>query len=75
MTAEQVLELLRRLPPRDRVRVIAKALPEIEEELPERPRPAKSPEGLWKDLGFDVTEEDIAEARREMWRNFPREDI
>lgn len=23
--------------------------------------------GLWKDLGIEITEEDIAEARREMW--------
>jgi hypothetical protein len=28
---------------------------------------------LWADLGVDITEEDIAEARREMWGNFPRE--
>jgi len=23
--------------------------------------------GIWKDLGVEITEEDIAEARREMW--------
>lgn len=23
--------------------------------------------GLWKDLGIEITEEDIAEARRELW--------
>jgi hypothetical protein len=26
--------------------------------------------GLWKNLNIHVTEEDIAEARREMWGNF-----
>lgn len=31
--------------------------------------------GLWSDLGVDITDEDIREARREMWENFPREDI
>ena len=36
-------------------------------------RPLRSVEGLWADLGIDITEEDIAEARREMWGNFPRE--
>ncbi len=36
-------------------------------------QPRRSVRGLWKDLGFDITEEDIAEARREMWGNFPRE--
>ncbi len=36
-------------------------------------RPLRSVEGIWADLGFDITEEDIPEARREMWGNFPRE--
>jgi hypothetical protein len=39
------------------------------------PRPRRSSEGLCADLGVDITEEDIAQARREMWGNFPREDI
>ena len=37
-------------------------------------RPLRSPAGLWKDLGINLSEEDIAEARREMWGNFPRDD-
>ncbi len=36
-------------------------------------RPRRSVRGLWKDLGPPVTAEEIAEARREMWGNFPRE--
>ena len=36
-------------------------------------RPRRSLEGLWGDLGIDVTPADIAEARREMWGNFPRD--
>jgi hypothetical protein len=36
-------------------------------------RPRKSLYGLWKDLGISISEEDIAEARKEMWGNFPRE--
>jgi len=36
-------------------------------------RPLRNPEGLWADLGVDITEEDIAEVRREMWGKFPRE--
>ncbi len=31
--------------------------------------------GLCADLKVDITEEDIAEARKEMWGNFPREII
>jgi hypothetical protein len=37
--------------------------------------PRRSLKGLWADLNVDITAEDIAEARREMWGNFPREDI
>ena len=35
----------------------------------------RSLKGLWSDLKVDISEEDIAEARKEMWGNFPREDI
>lgn len=35
--------------------------------------PLKSLRGLWKDFGISISEEDIAEARKEMWGNFPRE--
>lgn len=36
----------------------------------ERKRQLRDLAGLWK--GFDLSSEDIAEARREMWGNFPR---
>ena len=36
-------------------------------------RPLKSLYGLWAGHGIDISEEDIAEARKEMWGNFPRE--
>ncbi len=35
--------------------------------------PLRSVEGLWADLDIDITEADIAEARREMWGNFLRD--
>jgi len=38
-------------------------------------QPLKSLKGLWADLGVSISEKDIAEARREMWQNFPRDDI
>jgi hypothetical protein len=37
--------------------------------------PLQSPYGVWADLRVDIAAEEIAEARREMWRAFPREDI
>ena len=36
-------------------------------------KPLRSLLGLWSDLNIHITEEDIAEARREMWGNFPRD--
>jgi len=36
-------------------------------------RPLKSQEGLWAGQGVDISEEDIAELRREMWAKFPRD--
>ncbi|MBX9669375.1 MAG: DUF2281 domain-containing protein [Candidatus Obscuribacterales bacterium] len=35
----------------------------------------RSLKGLWSDLGFDISEEDLAQARREMWGNFPRKGV
>lgn len=37
-------------------------------------KPFRSVLGLLADRGVDVTEDDIAEMRREAWKNFPREE-
>ena len=76
VTIEMAVEVLRKLSPRERLKVIATVLPETERELPKfRPIKRKSLRGLWKDLDVHLTAEDIDQARREMWANFPREDI
>jgi len=74
-TADTVLDLMRQLSPRDRLKVLVLALPEIEQELAVPPGPLESLRGLWKELDFDITAEEIDQARREAWANFPREDI
>ena len=74
-TPHNVLEMLRKLPPRERLKVISQALPEIEQNLSENVRAYKSLRGLWKDLLPSISAEDIDEARRGMWKDFPREDI
>lgn len=33
--------------------------------------PRRSIKGLWANFDVDITEEDIAAARQEMWGNFP----
>lgn len=35
--------------------------------------PLRTVRGLCADLKVDITEEDIAQARQEMWGNFPRD--
>jgi len=68
---EAVLEKLRELPPDEQRKVL-----EFVESISKGAEPPqRSVEGLWAGMGFDVTDEDISEARREMWGNFPREDL
>ncbi len=68
---EMVLEKLRRLPPEKQKEVLefAESLEQTNGPL----QPLRSLEGLWVDLDINITEEDISEARREMWGNFPRD--
>ncbi|MBI5302066.1 MAG: hypothetical protein HY868_08015 [Chloroflexi bacterium] len=75
VTLNEVLDLVARLSPRDQVRLIERVAPQIERDLSRtRTRASrKSLRGLWR--GLDITEEEIAQARREMWASFPREDI
>jgi hypothetical protein len=72
MNLEQaVLDKLRTLPPDKQQEVLDFAEFLQKKILPKRPR--KSVKGLCADLKVDITEEDIAQARQEMWGNFPRE--
>ena len=74
VTLEEALDLVKQLSPLDKARLIQHIVPDIERELKAAaPTPRKSLRGLWRGLG--ITEQDIADARREMWRDFPREDI
>lgn len=74
MNLEQaVLEKLRTLTP-DKQQEVLDFAEFLNQKQPPK-RPLKSVKGLWADLKVDITEEDIAQARKEMWGNFPREDI
>ncbi len=68
---ERVLEKLRGLPPEKQQEVLE--FVESLKPVGNAKKPLRSLEGLWADLDIDITEEDIAEARREMWGNFPRD--
>ena len=72
MTIEQqVLEKLRELPPEKQQEVLDFA--DFLKEKNGAKKPLRSLRGLWKDLKIEITEEDIAQGRREMWGNFPRD--
>ena len=66
---EQVLQKLRDLPPEKKREVL-----EFVESLKSgsgSSKPLRNLRGLWAGRNPDITEEDIAEARREMWGGFP----
>ncbi|HNS52782.1 MAG TPA: hypothetical protein PKO09_16570 [Anaerolineae bacterium] len=74
VTFEEALAAARQLSALDKARLIMRIAPDIERELrATEPAQRRSLRGLWR--GLDTTEEDIAEARREMWGGFPREDV
>ncbi len=68
---QQVLEKLRDLPPEKQREVLDFVDSLKEKNGPKTPR--RSLLGLWSDFGIEITEEDIAQARREMWGKFPRD--
>jgi hypothetical protein len=68
---QQILEKLHQLSPEKQEEVLHFVDSLHEKSGP--PKKLRSLEGLLEDLNIDITEEDIAEARREMWGNFPRD--
>lgn len=74
MRIEQtVLEKLRSLPLEKQQEVLD--FVEFLQQKSSVKRPRRSLKGLWADLNVDVTSSDIAQARSEMWGNFPRESL
>ncbi len=74
VTLEEALEIVKQLSPVDQLRLIETITPEIRKSLTiQTEQPRKSLRGRWK--GVDISDQDIAEMRQEMWNNFPRGDI
>ena len=69
MSTLELLHQVKQLSPREQLLFAEQILAELVQQMPAKqpPTPLKSLLGLWQ--GFTVTEEDIAEARREMWGN------
>ena len=74
MSLEQaILEAVRALPAEKQREVLNHAA-RLRDEAGKK-SPFKSVRGLWVDLGISLSPEEIDENQREIWRNFPREDI
>lgn len=68
VTQDEALAFVWQLSPVDRARLIEQMVPDIERELGAgRSTPYVSLRGLWR--GLDITEEEIDQAREEMWGN------
>jgi EAL domain-containing protein (putative c-di-GMP-specific phosphodiesterase class I) len=69
---QQVLEKLRDLPP-EKQKEVLDFVDFLKKKNGGPKKPLRSLLRLWSDLNVHITAEDIAEARREMWGNFPRD--
>ena len=74
---EQVKRLIEQLSPSEKSQLLKWLNSSQESEQPGSTSnpPRRSLRGLWADLGPGPSDEDIEEVRREMWRNFPRDDF
>jgi hypothetical protein len=74
VTVESVLSITEQLSTVDKVRLIERIAPQIARDLKTtHKKPRKSLRGLWS--GINIPAEEIDAVRREMWKNFPRDDI
>jgi hypothetical protein len=70
---QAILKEVQALPP-EKQREIYEHAKRLREETTKKP-PFKNVRGLWAHLGISLSAEEIEENQREMWKNFPREDI
>ena len=73
---DEVVRLAKELSPADQLWLVKRLLPGLEAKVETVDnKPLRSSYGALADLGPAPSAEDIDEVRREMWRNFPRDDI
>jgi hypothetical protein len=74
MTLEQwIIDAVRSLPPEKQQELLEHAARlKAENKLK---KPLRSIKGLWADLGIALSAEEIDDARRDMWKKFPRDDF
>lgn len=73
---DQIIQAARALSPSEKARLVEEVMATLVKDLAEiEQHPKKSLYGLLADLGPAPSVEDIDEVRKEVWANFPREDI
>ncbi len=73
-TFEQALAIASNLSPLDKVRLVEQVMATLEQDLSTaKKKPKRSLYGSWSDV--HMSEEDIDQARKDMWGSFPREDV
>ena len=70
---QQIIEAVRALPDDKQEEILMHATRLRDEAGPRKP--FKSIRGLWADLNISLSAEEIEENQRDMWKNFPRDDI
>jgi hypothetical protein len=74
MSLEQaILQAVRALPSEKQQEILRHAARLRDEAI--RKKPFRNVRGLWADLGVSLSASEIEENQRQMWQNFPREDI
>lgn len=74
-TLNEVAVQALQLPPLDKVRLVEQLIATLKQDLTPPSSPLMSWRGLCADLGGAPTSEEIDEARKEAWANFPREEL
>jgi hypothetical protein len=72
-TEQAILEVVRALPAEKQQEILRHAT-RLRQETADR-KPLQSVKGLWSDLDVFLSAEELKDNQREMWNNFPREDI
>ena len=76
MTVEEaILDAVRSLPFDKQQEILSHATRLRDEAAVSAKRPFRSIKGILAGRAISISAEDIDEARREMWKNFPREDL
>jgi hypothetical protein len=75
-TLDELIEYAKQLSAFDKLRLVEELIPDVKATIAEAPpKPLKSPYGTFADLGTAPSAEDIEQTRREMFHDFPRNDI